>query len=96
MPRYALLLKFTDKGIANIKDSPNRADAFRAAAKKVGATVEGQYWLLGKYDGLVVMSAPDEAAATALALSLGQLDNVHTMLSRAFDETEFKAIVGKL
>ena len=70
MPRYALLLKFTDKGIANVKESPKRAEAFRAAAKKAGATVEAQYWLLGKYDGLVLMSAPDEAAATTLALSL--------------------------
>ncbi len=59
-------------------------------------TIDAQYWLLGKYDGLVVMSAPDEAAATALALDLGRLDNVHTMLCRAFDENEFKAIAGKL
>ena len=96
MPHYALLLKFTDKGIANVKESPKRADAFRDAAKKAGVTIDAQYWLLGKYDGLVVMTAPDESAATALALGLGQLDNVHTMLCRAFDEAEFKAIIGKL
>ncbi len=34
MPHYALLLKFTDKGIANVKDSPNRADAFAPRPRK--------------------------------------------------------------
>jgi uncharacterized protein with GYD domain len=95
MPRYAILLSFTDKGIAAIKDSPHRADAFRAAAKKAGATVEAQYWLLGKHDGLVILSAPDEATAAAVTLDLAHLDNVRTTLCRAFDEAEFKAIVGR-
>ena len=95
MARFVMLLKFTEKGIAHVKESPSRAAAFRSAAEKAGATFEGVYWLLGEHDGLIVFSAPDEARATSLALNLGAQGNVRTCLCRAFDETEFKAIVAR-
>jgi uncharacterized protein with GYD domain len=95
MVRYALLIKFTDKGVANVKDSPTRAAAFRAALAKAGGTLEGQYWLLGEYDGLAVFTAPDEQAATAAVINLASLGNVRTTLCRAFDEAEFKAILAR-
>jgi uncharacterized protein with GYD domain len=95
MARFALLLKFTEKGAASIKDSPARAAEFRNAAAKAGVKVEAQYWLLGEYDGLAVLSAPAEEAITALALRLGALGFVRTCLCRAYDEGEFRAIAGK-
>jgi uncharacterized protein with GYD domain len=95
MARYLMLVKFTEKGIANAKESPARAAAFRAAAGKAGATVEAQYWLLGEHDGAIDFSAPDEATATALALNLGCQGNVRTCLCRAFDEAEFKALLAR-
>lgn len=96
MVRYAMLVKFTEKGIGNVKDSPTRAAAFRAAAAQAGATVEAQYWLLGEYDGLAILSAPQEETITALALQLGALGNVRTCLCRAYDEAEFKNILAKI
>jgi uncharacterized protein with GYD domain len=91
-----MLLKFTDKGIDKVQDSPARAAEFRAAAARAGATVEGQFWLLGEHDGLVLLSAPDDATATGLALSLGRRGFARTCLCRAFDEAEFKALLAKV
>jgi uncharacterized protein with GYD domain len=96
MARCVLLLKFTDKGIAAVKDSPARAAAFREAAAKAGAKVETLLWMHGEYDGLVVLSAPDEAALSSVALQLGGRGFVRTTLCRALDEAEFKAALGKL
>jgi uncharacterized protein with GYD domain len=95
MQRFVMLLKFTEKGMANVKDSPSRAAAFKEAAAKAGATVEAQYWLLGEYDGLIVLSAPDEATAAAVALKLGALGFVRTCLCHAFNETEFRSVLAK-
>jgi uncharacterized protein with GYD domain len=91
-----MLLKYTDKGIAQVKDSPRRADTFREWAAKHGAKVEVQLWTMGEYDGLVILSAPDEAAVTTLALALGQLDFVRSNTLRACDEAEFQAVLGRL
>ncbi|MHC4444365.1 MAG: GYD domain-containing protein [Planctomycetota bacterium] len=96
MTRYVMLLNFTDKGLANIKDSPARSEAFKAAATKAGAMVESIYWTLGPYDLVVVLSASDESTAAALALDLGKLGNVRTTMLRAFDNSEFTNIVNKV
>jgi uncharacterized protein with GYD domain len=96
MVRFVLLLKFTDQGIAAAKDSPTRAGEFAAAAGRVGARVEAQYWLLGEYDALVVMTAPDEETVTALALRLSGRGFVRTCLCRAYDEAEFRTVLSKV
>jgi uncharacterized protein with GYD domain len=96
MPRFVMLLKYTDKGIAGIADSPKRADAFRALAAKHGAKVETQFWTMGEYDGVVILNAPDGASMAALALGLGKLDFVRSTTLRAFDESEFKIVLDKI
>ena len=96
MVRYVMLLKFTDKGIATVKDSPTRAEAFRASAAKSGATIETQFWTLGEYDGVVVFTAPDDATASAVVLELGRHGNVATCMLRAFNASEFKEIISKM
>ena len=96
MSRFVILFNFTEKGIANVKESPGRADAFKADAEKAGATIESIFWTLGAYDGVVVLSAPDEATAVRLTLDLGRSGNVRTTMLRAFDAAEFKSISSKL
>ena len=96
MPRYVMLLKYSDKGIAGVKDSPKRADAFRALAAKHHAKVETQLWTMGEYDGLVVVTVPDDAQMAALALGLSQLDFVRSTSMRAYDESEFKTVLERL
>jgi uncharacterized protein with GYD domain len=96
MVRYVVLLKFTDKGVSGIKESPSRAEAFKTAASRLGATVEAQYWTLGEFDGVLLLSAPDEATASAAVLSLDRQDCVHTAMLRAFDAAEFKNVLAKV
>lgn len=96
MARYALLAKYTDKGIAGVKDSPARAAEFKAAAGKLGVTIESVYWLQGEYDGLVILSAPTEEAVSALTLQLAGKGFLRTCLCRAYDESEFKGILAKM
>src|SRR5437868_10613147 len=95
MPRYVMLLKYTDKGIANVKDSPKRADTFRDLAAKHGAKVDTQLWTTGEYDGLIVLTVPDDTAMAALALGLSRLDFVRSTTLRAFDEAEFQAVLSR-
>ncbi len=95
MARYVVLLNFTEKGLASIKESPSRAEAFKKAASKAGASVESVYWTLGSYDGILVLSAEDEATAVGLALKLGKAGNVRTTMLRAFDAGEFGQIAAK-
>lgn len=96
MTRYIVLLNFLEQGFGNVAESPARAEDFRSAAAKVGAKVESAYWTLGTYDGVFVISAPDDATAAALTLKLGRDGNVRTTMLRAFDAGEFGEVLAKV
>jgi GYD domain len=54
VPTFVVLAQFTDQGIRAATDSPKRADAFKAMAKKAGANVKEFFWTLGSYDMVAV------------------------------------------
>jgi len=89
------LVNFTDQGIRNVKDSPDRYEAFRAMAERVGVTVKGVYYTIGRYDMVLIMEGSDEAAVTAM-LKVGSLGNVRTETLRCFSLEEMRKIVGTL
>ena|SRR5207245_1680206 len=95
MANFITTIKFTQQGNANIRDTCHRADAFKAAAKKMGCKVTGIYWTLGAFDGVLMFEAPEDETATALMLHLGSLGNVQTRTARAFTETEMAKILEK-
>lgn len=96
MARYVVLIDWTDQGIRNAKDSVDRVRQAREAFQKQGITIESIYWTLGSHDLVAVMSAPDGETYAAALLGLGMAGNVRTTTLRAFDESEFEAILGKL
>lgn len=96
MVTYVVLGNFTDQGARNVKDSPKRAEAFKAMAKTFGVTVKEIVWTQGRYDIVTVLEAPDEAAAMSLSLSLSALGNVRTETLRAFSAADMTTIVGKM
>jgi uncharacterized protein with GYD domain len=95
MATFIALVNFTDQGIRNVKDSPDRSDAFRSLAEKLGVTVKNVYWTVGHYDIVVVMEGSDEAVTAAL-LKVGSLGNVRTETLRAFSADEMKRIISKM
>jgi uncharacterized protein with GYD domain len=96
MATFVTTIQFTEQGITSIKDSPKRASAFKAAAKKMGVKVTGLDWTLGPFDGVILCDAPDETTVTALMLHLSSQGNVKTTTARAFDSAELESIVGML
>lgn len=96
MMRYVVLISFSEAGIRELKDSISRADAFRSEAAKLGAKVESVFWTMGAYDGVFILSAPDEATAAAVVLNAGRGSAIRTTTLRAFDAEEFAKIVDKI
>jgi len=95
MGTYVSLLSFTEQGIRNIKDSPDRYGTFKAMAEKLGVTVKGFYYTVGSYDAVAIFEGSDEAVATAL-LKAGSLGNIRSQTLRAFTVDEAKRLIGKL
>src|SRR5258708_19821928 len=96
MATYIILANFTAQRVGNVKDTTNRADAFKDMARKAGVTVKEQYWTLGAHDIVAIVEAPDDIAVTALGLSTGALGNVRTQTLRAFSKAEMTTILAKM
>ena len=93
MARYISLLRFTEQGTHNIKESANRSQAFKREAEKLGVAVESQLWTVGRYDGVIILSGEEKAILRCLT-QLASLGNVRTETLQAFNADELKAIAG--
>ena len=96
MATYIMLGNWTDQGIRNIKDSPRRIDAAKAAAKDAGGEIKDAYMTLGSYDVVVVTEFPDDDAAATFSLAMGSRGNVRLTTLKAFSEADARRIIGSL
>jgi len=96
MPTYVSLLRYTEQGIRNIKESPSRLDSAKKAFKAAGGELKEFFLLMGRYDILIVSEAPDDETAGKIALALGSLGNVRTETFRSFTEGEFRKLISTL
>jgi uncharacterized protein with GYD domain len=96
MGAYVSLVNFTEKGVREVADTVKRAEAFKKATKKLGATVKEVVWTLGQYDIVAIIEAPDEATATAALLSAAKLGNIRSQTLRAFTASEMEKILEKV
>ena len=95
MPTYVSLINWTEKGVAEFKDTVDRAEAGKALAGKFGGTLKEIYWTIGPYDLVAISEAPDDESATAFALTLSSQGNVRTTTLRAFSGDEMRGIIAK-
>lgn len=96
MPTYVSLMSWTEQGIRNVKDSPDRMAQARAAIQAAGGELKAIYVTMGEYDFVAITEAPsDEAAATILLAIAGQ-GNVRSRTMRAFTMDEFSGVVSNL
>ena len=96
MPTYIHLVQWTQKGIENVKEGPDRLDAARKAARAAGGELKEFYLVMGRYDMVVMGEYPDDEAAAKIGLGIGSGGSVRTETLRAFTEDEYRKIIAAL
>lgn len=96
MPTYISLLRYTQQGIAAIKQGPERLDKAKESYRRAGGELKAFYLTIGQYDAVAIAELPDDTALAKLALALGAQGNIRTETLRAFTETEYRRIVAEL
>ncbi len=96
MASYLVLGNYTDEGIRNIKDSPDRLQAAKQAVKDAGGRVIFFYLTLGQYDFASLVEIPNDEVAAAILLRLGGEGNIRTTTLKAFTEDEYQSIVASV
>ena len=96
MPRYVVLVNWTEQGVSNVKETLQRTDSGGEIAEKHGLKLEQAYWTVGPYDMVTIFEAPDDEALSAHLLEIGSLGNVRTTTLRAYSEEEMSEILQRL
>lgn len=96
MATYITLIRYTQQGVQNIKESPARLDAAKKAFQAMGAELKQWYLVMGQYDAIVVSEAPNDETVAKLALAIGAQGSIRTETLRAFTEDEYRKIIAAL
>jgi uncharacterized protein with GYD domain len=96
MPTYAVLARFTEQGFKGIKDTVERTEAFKKAAKEQGAQVKEFVWTMGDYDMVTIIEAPDDETMSAVMLNALKPGTITAQTLRAFSSVEMERILGKV
>jgi uncharacterized protein with GYD domain len=89
MPIYLMLTTLTDEGRKTVKEKPSRIKQVNKEVEKMGAKILSQYALLGAYDFVNILEAPDNQTIARVALELGSRGALNTTTFAALSVDEF-------
>lgn len=91
MATYIMLSRLTDKGAETVRDNPGRIAAVDKELESLGVQVKGQYAVLGPYDFVSIIDAPDNITVARVAAELSARGSVRIQTLPAMPIDEFIA-----
>jgi len=89
MATYIMLTTLTDEGRRTVKEKPKRIQEVNKEVEAMGVKIIGQYALLGPYDFINILEAPDNISISKVAMELGSRGTLQTMTMTAMSLDEF-------
>jgi uncharacterized protein with GYD domain len=71
MPTFVMLSTLTPEGVQTLKNNPQRLREVNKEIEQLGVTVKDQWAVLGRFDFVNIVEAPDEATMSRVSLELG-------------------------
>lgn len=95
MPVFVMLSTLGPDGAATLRDHPQRLKEVNAEVESMGATVVTQYGLLGQWDFLTIIEAPDELVMARIATTLAARGTLKTRTLTAIPVDELIDALGE-
>jgi uncharacterized protein with GYD domain len=95
MPTYVMLTTLGPDGWATVRENPDRIREVTREVEGMGLKVIAQYGLLGQYDFLNIIEAPDEATMTRAAVTLAARGTMRTTTYQAIAVDELIASLNR-
>ena len=89
MPYYVILSNLTDEGRRTIRDRPERILEVNKEIEAMGVKVLKQYALLGMYDIINIVEAPDNESVMRMSVEIGSRGSVQMTTLPAIPVEEF-------
>ena len=72
-----MLSTLTPEGVQTLKSNPQRIREVNKEIEQLGVTVTAQWAVLGQYDFVNIVEAPDEKTMARISLELGSRGTAH-------------------
>jgi len=95
MPHYILLSNLTDEGWKTVRERPERIKEVNKEIEAFGVRVIKQYAVLGPYDFVNIVEAPNNETVAKVSIELGSRGTIKIMSMGAIPIDEFIASVKK-
>jgi uncharacterized protein with GYD domain len=89
MPVYVMLTTLTDEGRKTIQENPGRIKEVNREVEAMGVKILSQYALMGAYDFVNILEAPDNLTVARVAVNLGSRGTLQTMTLSAISIDDF-------
>jgi uncharacterized protein with GYD domain len=89
VPTYILLSSLNPGGLETLKERPERLREVNQEIERMGATVKEQYAVLGPFDFVTILEAPDNATVAKISVSMGARGTVRIQSLPATPVEEF-------
>ena len=89
MPHYIILSTLTDEGRKTIKQKPDRIMEVNKEIEGLGVKVIKQYAVLGPYDFVNIVEAPDNETVMKMSVDLGARGSVQIVTLPALSVEDF-------
>jgi uncharacterized protein with GYD domain len=91
MPKFVMLSTLGPDGSARLRENPERLREVSAEVEAMGVRVLEQFALLGAWDFLNILEAPDEITMTKVATTLAARGTLKTLTLPAIEIEDFIA-----
>lgn len=86
MPIYVMLTTLTDEGMKTLKHKPERIkEVDKEVMDRFGIKILAQYAVMGPYDFVNILEAPDNDTVVKMALELGSRGTIRTLTMPAIE-----------
>jgi uncharacterized protein with GYD domain len=95
MPTFVMLSNLGPDGFLRLRTNPGRLREVNADVEAMGVKILAQYALLGQYDFLNIVEAPDEQTMARVATTLAARGTLKTVTLTAIDVDAYIAALGE-
>lgn len=94
MPKFIMLSTLGPEGMATLREHPQRLKEVNTEVEAMGVRVLEQFAVLGQYDFINILEAPDESTMAKVAVMLGARGTLKTLTLTVLPIDDFIAALG--
>jgi uncharacterized protein with GYD domain len=94
MPVFVMLSTLGPQGSATLRENPERLHQVNADVESMGVKILSQYALLGQWDFINIIDAPDQATMAKVATTLAARGTLKTQTLAAIPIEDFITVLG--